>query len=76
MKDITPEQQNLFDSNPADALSRVRVALEFLWRDPTRSIHDKVAGDFDYEELLGALLAAHRTQPGSAWACIDFSDSE
>ena len=43
---------------PDEALDRVRVALDFLWGDPERSIHDKVAGDFDYEELIAALLAA------------------
>jgi hypothetical protein len=58
MKDITPQQKNLFQVNSAEALKRVQVALDFLWKDPKKSIHDKVAGDFDYEELLAALLSA------------------
>lgn len=36
----------------------VDVALKFLREDEERSIHDKVAGDYDYEELLGTLIAA------------------
>lgn len=58
MKDITKEQQSLFHVDASEALSRVRVALNFLWKDSRRSIHDKVAGDFDYEELIAALLSA------------------
>jgi hypothetical protein len=38
--------------------SYVDVALKFLWEDEERSIHDKVAGDYDYEELIGTLIAA------------------
>ena len=34
------------------------VALQCLRQDRRRSIHDKVAGNFDYEELIGTLLAA------------------
>lgn len=55
MKDAKREHFLQIDSN---ALERVQAALEFLWADKTRSIHDKIAGDFDYEELIAALLAA------------------
>jgi len=40
------------------ALEAVRTALHFLDQDRTRSIHDKVAGPYDYEELIGALVLA------------------
>jgi hypothetical protein len=63
MKDITPQQaKTLCRVNLSEALPRVRVALDFLWKDSERSIHDKVAGDrergYDYEELLATLLCA------------------
>lgn len=61
MKEISSNQEILFDLRSASidsALDRVNVALDFLWKDETRSIHDKVAGPFDYEELIAALLFA------------------
>ena len=58
MKDLKREHQSLFRPESSDALERVRVALDFLWDDTQRSIHDKVAGDYDYEELIGTLLSA------------------
>jgi hypothetical protein len=58
MKDLKPEQKILFQTNSSEALDRVRSALKFLWSDKTHSIHDKVAADFDYEELIAALLCA------------------
>lgn len=58
MKDLKKEHQSLFRADGADALKRVRAALEHLWDDTQRSIHDKIAGDYDYEELIGTLLCA------------------
>lgn len=61
VKEISSDQETLFDLQSASigsALDAVNVALDFLWEDETRSIHDKVAGPFDYEELLAALLFA------------------
>ena len=43
----------------AQCVKRLDVALEFIFNDPFLSIHDKVAGDFDFEELIAALLMAH-----------------
>ena len=60
MKDIKSDQKILFQTKSSEALERVRVALDFLWKDKVHSIHDKVAGDFDYEELLAALLCAEQ----------------
>jgi hypothetical protein len=60
MKDLKPEHKALFQTSSSDALERVRVALDFLWKDRVHSIHDKVAGDFDYEELIAALLCAEQ----------------
>ncbi|MEM7015303.1 MAG: hypothetical protein AAF585_27920 [Verrucomicrobiota bacterium] len=64
MKDLKREHQSLFQPSPPDALKRVQVALDFLWADNQRSIHDKVAGDYDYEELIGALLCAESALSG------------
>lgn len=58
MKDLSEADRSLFGTGSGDALERVRVAIGFLWADQKHSMHDKVAGDFDYEELMAALLAA------------------
>ena len=58
MKDLTKNQISLFQVDSSEALSRIQTALDFLWKDKTISIHDKVAGEFDYEELIAALLSA------------------
>ena len=58
MRDLSEQHTILFKINPDEAIDRVQVALDFLWRDKEKSIHDKVAGDFDYEELIAALLTA------------------
>ena len=60
MKDLKPDQKSLFQTKSDQAIERVRVALDFLWKDKVHSIHDKVAGDFDYEELLAPLLCAEQ----------------
>src|SRR5687767_2521019 len=56
MKDARREHFPKFESS--DALDRVQAALEALWEDTERSVHDKIAVDFDYEELIAALLSA------------------
>ena len=58
MKDVTREQASLFDLQNDEAYKRITVALDFLWEDNTKSIHDKMAGDFDYGELIATLLCA------------------
>jgi hypothetical protein len=58
MRDLNEQHTILFKINTDDALDRVQVALDFLFKDTQRSIHDKVADDFDYEELIAALLHA------------------
>lgn len=58
MRDLREEHRALFRVNSWDALSRVKTALDFLWKENKKSMHDKVAGDFDYEELIAALLCA------------------
>ena len=58
MRDLSEDHAILFKIDTDHALDRVQVALDFLFRDTQRSIHDKVAGDFDYEELIAALLHA------------------
>jgi hypothetical protein len=60
MKDLKRDQKILFQTKSSEALDRVRVALDFLWKDKKNSIHDKIAGDFDYEELLATLLCAEQ----------------
>jgi hypothetical protein len=60
MKDLSEKHKSNFGVAASDALKRVRVALDFLWKDKKHSIHDKVAGDFSYEELLAALIAAEK----------------
>ena len=79
MKDITKEQAALFqvDSTSTDkALKQIDVALDFLWSDKTKSIHDKVAGTFDYEELLGALLTAQAALRGAVAIRHDFEKAD
>lgn len=39
-------------------VSRLECLLDAFFEDSTLSIHDKVAGDFDFEELLVALEMA------------------
>src|SRR5262245_6823555 len=58
MKDLQTDFKPQFASNAATALARVRVALDFLRSDTERSIYDKVAGDYDYRELIGTLICA------------------
>lgn len=61
MKDLRAKDKSLFQIKAGDAeeaLLRVQSALSFLWEESERSMHDKVAGDFDYEELIAALLHA------------------
>ena len=58
MKDLKRNFKPQFASNGVTALARVRVALDFLHNDTQRSIHDKVAGDYDYSELIGTLICA------------------
>lgn len=41
-------------------LENVDTALHFLHEDKTLTIHDKVAGDYDFEELLGLLHGFRR----------------
>lgn len=60
MKDLNRSHIPLFHIDSSEALNRVRAALDFLWDDKTHSMHDKVAGDFDYEELTAALLYAEK----------------
>lgn len=43
-----------------DALEAIRTGIHFLDKDKRHTIHDKVAGDWDYEELMGALLLAEQ----------------
>ena len=58
MRDLPSYCEELFGVDPCSAGDYVDVALKFLWEDEERSIHDKVAGDYDYEELIGTLIAA------------------
>ena len=58
MKDLNRDNKSLFRPNSSDALVRVQATLDFLWDERQRSMHDKVAGDCDYEELIGTLLCA------------------
>ena len=58
VRDLPPCCMDLFNVDPGAAATHVDVALKFLWEDAERSIHDKVAGDFDYEELIATLIAA------------------
>lgn len=60
MKDLKRIHIPNFQIDPSEALKRVQAALDFLWKDDVRSMHDKVAGDFDYEELTAALLCAEQ----------------
>lgn len=60
MRNITEDDRHRFHIDPNEALERVRVALGFLWAEKIRSSHDTIAGDFDYEELIAALLSAER----------------
>lgn len=69
VKDLKSIHIPLFQIDPSEALKRVQTALDFLWKDEVHSQHDKVAGDFDYEELTAALLCAEQ-------ALIDASFSE
>lgn len=63
MKDLTEDHKVLFGNVSVDnTLERVQVALDFLWKERHKSIHDKVAGDFDYEELIGVLLHAEKSE--------------
>ena len=45
-----------------NTLDRVRVALDFLWKEKKKAGLDKVAGDFTYEELIAALLHAEKSE--------------
>lgn len=61
MRDLTAKDERLFGTRNAtdeDALALVKSALHYLYSDSQRSMHDKVAGPFDYEELIAALIAA------------------
>lgn len=62
MKEIKEDQRILYSHAESagidEALEKVETALNFLWADCTITLNDKVAGDYDYEELLGALLSA------------------
>jgi len=61
MKEITIETfRKVFlpDDSEEETLPRIAAALAFIFGDSSRSIHDKVAGDYDFEELVGTLLSA------------------
>ena len=58
MKEISRQQLVLFSVDSTKALERIRTAIDYLWNDREHRIHDKVAGPYDYEELMSALLSA------------------
>lgn len=58
MKDLSPKCKNLFFLDSSDALRQIRLALDCLWNDKMHTIHDRVADDYCYEELIGTLLSA------------------
>lgn len=58
MRDLPRCCENLFKAEPWAAVDQLNFALESLWADDVRSIHDKVADDMDFEELLGILMSA------------------
>ncbi|MBK1835018.1 hypothetical protein [Roseibacillus ishigakijimensis] len=59
MKDLPYDFEVLFSPVPADeSLDRIDAILKSLREDGKRSVHDKVIGPFDFEELIAALLSA------------------
>jgi hypothetical protein len=61
MKDIKKQEFEALmvgGESAREAVARLDVALKFIFEDEVISMHDKVAGDFDFEELVAALILA------------------
>ncbi len=60
MKELPSDCEVLFQNDSREASKHIAFALDGLFNDNSRSIHDKVAGDMYYEELIRALFCAKK----------------
>jgi hypothetical protein len=74
MKNHKTFNPSLWQIDHSSTLDRINTALGFLADDNEHTIHDKVAGDFDYEELISALLHAKSYIEAAESSEEDFED--
>lgn len=60
MKEISRDSESSFRRDPDEAAKLIDGALSFLWKENQLSIFDKVAGDYNFEELIAALICAKK----------------